>query len=488
MNLERLSHQVISWLVWLSLLAAPLFLGSSGPGSVPAANFATSPGSKHAGPSSAALDATIIYVNKQASGLNDGTSWTDAFTDLQSALENTFSGDQIWVATGIYTPTHQTLITDTRSATFEPVDGVQIFGGFIGNETDINQRNWRAHPSILSGDLNGDDVVETFDHNDENSYHVVTAGNLDLTTTRLDGFIIRGGNANINNEARKTAYGGGLYNNNNTGSPSLANLIFYKNYALVGGGLYNINADAVIVNVTWIGNRGDFGAAVRNIDCSPTIVNALFIGNSSEYVGGAMYNTNGQPIVVNCTVANNSTRRGRSEDGGGGAVFNDEKTHLYMNNCILWGNTSGEDVPDQVYNQEIPGDLINSSYSELHSSLCPDYCSGFGTTPYEVSLGSDPFFVNPPGVDGIIGTLDDNLRLQPASPAINAGDNSRTVLDDLDINYNGITTERLPYDLDYARRFVQAIPGYTGYNGTPPIVDLGVYEATPTLFLPLISK
>ena len=88
----------------------------------------------------------------------------------------------------------------------------------------------------------------TFANNDENSYHVVTAGNLDQTTTRLDGFIIQGGNANINNEARKIAYGGGLYNNNNTGSPSLANLIFYKNFALVGGGLYNVNADALIVN------------------------------------------------------------------------------------------------------------------------------------------------------------------------------------------------------------------------------------------------
>ncbi len=93
----------------------------------------------------------------------------------------------------------------------------------------------------------------------------------------------------------KTAYGGGLYNNNNLGSPSMANLIFYKNFALVGGGLYNINADALIVNVSWIGNQGDFGAAVRNIDCSPTLVNALFVGNISEYVGGAIYNSNGRP-------------------------------------------------------------------------------------------------------------------------------------------------------------------------------------------------
>ncbi len=52
---------------------------------------------------------------------------------------------------------------------------------------------------------------------------------------------------------------------------------------VVGGGLYNVNADALIVNVAWIGNQGDFGAAVRNIDSSPTMVNALFVGNIAEY-------------------------------------------------------------------------------------------------------------------------------------------------------------------------------------------------------------
>ncbi len=111
-------------------------------------------------------------------------------------------------------------------------------------------------------------------------------------------------------------------------------------------------------------------------------------------------------------------------------------------------------------------------------------------TCYEAEVKTDPLFVNPPGVDGIIGTLDDNLRLMPGSPAINAGDNTNVTLDDLDINYNGIITETLPYDLDDAKRFVQAVPGIsiTGHHNTPPVVDLGAYEATPMLFLPLIRK
>jgi hypothetical protein len=490
MILRRRSHQAVSLLVWLSLLASAVFLRSSGLESVHAAHFAASqpliPANlcSETGPK-------ICYVDKDAPGpTHSGDDWTNALTNLQGALDLVVDGDQIWVAAGIYTPTHQILTTDTRTATFSPVDGVQIYGGFNGDETSLSQRDWRAHPSILSGDLNGDDVVDTFENNAENSYHVVNAGNLDKTSTRLDGFIIQGGNANINNEARKIAYGGGLYNNNNLGSPSMANLIFYKNYALVGGGLYNINADALVVNVSWIGNQADFGAAVRNIDCSPTLVNALFIGNVAEYVGGAIYNSNGQPNINNCTAANNSTRRSQGEFGGGGAVFNDKITHLYLNNCILWGNTSGADTPDQVYNEEIPGDLLNSSYTELHSSLYPNGCSGFGSTCYEAEVKTDPLFVNLPGLDGIIGTLDDNVRLMPGSPAINAGDNTNVGLDDLDINNNGIITETLPYDLDYAKRFVQAVPGYLSYlnHNTPPVVDLGVYESTPILFMPLIRK
>ena len=485
-RLERRSYQSIGLLVGFALLAVLVILCSSAQQSAQAARFASVPRSRQVGSRSEAPSAATIYVDQHATGSNSGANWDNAFNLLQDALDIALDGDQIWVAQGIYTPTTGI----TRTATFELVDGVQMYGGFEGDETSLNERDWRAHSTILSGDLKGDDVVRTFANNDENAYHVVTAGNLDRTYTRLDGFIIQGGNANINDEARKTAYGGGLYNNNNTGSPSLANLIFYKNYALVGGGLYNINADALVVNVSWIGNRADFGAAVRSIDCSPTLVNALFIGNSAENVGGAIYNSNGQPIIKNCTIANNSTRLSKGEGGGGGGAYSDKKTHLYLNNCILWGNTSGESNPDQVFNEEIPGDLINSSYTELHSSLYENGCTGFGTTCYELEINSNPLFVNPAGVDGIIGTLDDNLRLQASSPAINAGDNSNVALDDLDINYNGILTETLPYDLDGARRFVQAVPQVRNHfnNGIPPIVDLGAYEATPVLFLPLIRK
>ncbi len=478
----KLLHRALSLFVWLSLLAALLFpLSSAAIGSASAARPGAVARSHQPDlRSKAPADGITIYVDRDADGASDGSSWTDAFPNLQSALDIAADGDQIWVAAGVYTPTHQIWVTDTRTATFMLVDGAQIFGGFYGDETAIDQRDWRSHYSILSGDLNGDDDVDEFTNNSENSYHVVHAGNLDKPYTRLDGFIIQGGNAN--SLTKPNMYGGGLFNTNNTGAPSLVNLIFYKNYAVVGGGLYNVNADALLVNVSWIGNRGDYGAAVRNIDCSPTLVNALFIGNQAGIRGGAVYNTNGEPIIKDCTIAYNS-----AFDLGGG-VFNDLQTHLYLYNCIAWGNTVGAGVHDQVHNEyEHPETPPLNSYTEFHHALYQDGCQGPGTTCYWVSLDGDPMFMDPPGADGIIGTLDDNLHLNATSPAINAGGNDYVPQDDLDIDSDGDITELMPYDLDYARRLQQIVSFFVG-RGKPPIVDLGVYEAPPILFLPLIRK
>ena len=47
---------------------------------------------------------SIIYVSHVATGADTGTSWSDAFTFLQDALQVAQSGDELWVAQGTYRP------------------------------------------------------------------------------------------------------------------------------------------------------------------------------------------------------------------------------------------------------------------------------------------------------------------------------------------------------------------------------------------------
>ena len=153
---------------------------------------------------------TVWYVNDTATGAGTGTSWADAFTDLQDALDQAVSGDEIWVARGIYRPSQRVNADDPRSATFHLVNGVAVYGGFTGVETQRDQRDWLSVTSMLSGDLAGDDEPG-FVNYDENSYHVVMVQFV-ADTVALDGLTISGGNANAeDHEEYVDKRGGGAF-------------------------------------------------------------------------------------------------------------------------------------------------------------------------------------------------------------------------------------------------------------------------------------
>ena len=135
--------------------------------------------------------AAIRYVNVDATGLDNGTSWANAFISLQSAFDVAVAGDQIWVAQGTYKPTKDpignTSPADPRDKTFYLINAVEVYGGFIGTETAINQRI-ASNVTILSGDIG------TINNTHDNCYHVVLSVS-DANTTKLDGFTITAGRA-----------------------------------------------------------------------------------------------------------------------------------------------------------------------------------------------------------------------------------------------------------------------------------------------------
>src|SRR5688572_27934600 len=115
----------------------------------------------------AGTSALRLYVNASATPGGEGRSWSDAIDNLTLALDLAYANEQIWVAAGTYRPAAP---NGDRAASFAMKNGVALYGGFAGTETTLAQRDPAAHPTILSGDLNGDDGPD-FTNTSENSYH-----------------------------------------------------------------------------------------------------------------------------------------------------------------------------------------------------------------------------------------------------------------------------------------------------------------------------
>ncbi len=441
-------------------------------------------------------DPNIIYVDDDVAGGNDGSNWADAYSDLQDALSDAnTSGKDIWVAAGVYEPNSGS----DRTATFQLISGVGLYGGFAGTEAVLEQRDWQINQTILSGDIN------SIGDNNDNSYHIVTATGTDANAV-LDGFIITGGNAN----GPPTYHlGGGLFAN--VGGPTLKNCVFHRNNAIAaggmfiaavnkfeivncvfaentsssaGGGIINVgSSDRTFLNCVFRSNKsnGIAGGLYNSVAGTVTISKCLFYDNESAGMGGGLYNSGGSQIVTNCTFSNNISN-GQYGGGGmfntsctsivtnctfienfadpyGGAILNWSAASPKITNCIFWENeadTSG----NQIYNNS--GCDPNISYCNIQDSngTGPNWDRSLGWDDYN-NIDCDPLFVDSndvDGPDGIFGTLDDGLFLTAESNSIDTGNP--------DTNDNDIGS----VDITGYPRFVDG-----DSNGTE-LVDMGAYE------------
>lgn len=175
---------------------------------------------------------TKYFVDASQNG-GSGVYWNDALPDLQKAIYKADKGDSIWVAHGIYLPTSNA----NRNIAFQIPNGVKIFGGFQGNETetsDLAKRDFKLNETILSGNI-GSSGTDT-----DNSYHVVYIQKAD-STTLLNGLTIADGNADQTDT--ENFFGAGIYNNgqgtDTVSNPTLELCVFKNNKAYRGGGIYN---------------------------------------------------------------------------------------------------------------------------------------------------------------------------------------------------------------------------------------------------------
>ncbi|RME06307.1 MAG: right-handed parallel beta-helix repeat-containing protein, partial [Bacteroidetes bacterium] len=327
---------------------------------------------------SSAIHGQIIFVNASATGNNDGSSWEHSFTNLQDALAAAAYGDTIWVAAGAYTPTSTTI----RTVSFHLVDGVKIFGGFTGVETQLSQRDWEANPTILSGDIGvpGDST--------DNSYTVVTIEKADSTTV-LDGFIIAYGNADNQGSGSSTGptkSGGGMYIVGTTGSgelrPVIRNCRIEHNHARYkGGGVYMKSstesaATPYFEQCVIFENSAFTGGGVYIKDGSDnysTVMNNCTIEKNQALSGGGLtfynYTGNKNLKLSDCSILENMAV------GEGGGIMQESGANsalLEMSNCIFKNNIGIGSATEGAFLATF--NFVFSESYKVDSCVFEEYC------------------------------------------------------------------------------------------------------------------
>ncbi|MEQ9305808.1 MAG: LamG-like jellyroll fold domain-containing protein, partial [Marinoscillum sp.] len=445
-----------------------------------------------------------FYVDANAVGTNDGSSWANAFTDLQSALSAASSGDRIVVADGEYKPSVSVALNGTgNEETFLIPNGVQLFGGFAGGEdislqSSFDNRDFITNTTILNGDLNGDDtapVVNTavqpltidFGANrSDNVLHVLAVQDAPDEVV-IDGLTIQ----NAHDDGTPTQYGGGLYLDANAGittNVKVENCVFRWHRADRGAaiGTYEPDAGAVInvtllnseiyqnsgynygayhfqtagtavsnnyiINTVFRENYTDFdGAAVMMITPGGDldIINSLFYENDANRFFGGISVSNVKDLrIINSTVANNYSNTNTS-----GGLNLETHTSNEVRNSIFWANTINNATDFQFRitsgSLDIDYSLVDGGATNISGS------SNFGTG---TNLTSDPLFTDAANGD---------FTLMGSSPALEAGDAASLPADTYDLDGDANTVEVLPL----------ALGGGDRVQGT---VDMGAFESLGT--------
>ncbi len=372
----------------------------------------------------------VIYVDTDAVGANDGSSWANAFVFLRDALAVAHDGDEVWVAEGVYRPDQGSdIIIGDRDAYFEVEPGVALMGGFSGDEVSPGERRPAERETVISGDLMGNDPLGSFPEPESPAYldnsfrllNVRSRANQPVTT--FDGLTVRGANGssglsrhairvwsgpcvlrdvriieNMGTAGSGAYLSGGcrvehsVFARNNTaydaaltggalvmrGPGVISGSHFEDNYGNEGGGL-RVGPDTVIVaRSSFFRNRAWDGSAIAMTPGGYTVaISSLFISGFAKCSAGAVQvDEHTSFVAINSVFASNTTPGDCNELAGGGAVlvYNgtfDAFNSTFVNNSAHTGDVLiAHDGTGGFYNSIVAGNGGVSAPSdiELHAS------------------------------------------------------------------------------------------------------------------------
>jgi predicted outer membrane repeat protein len=416
--------------------------------------------------------ARVRYVKLGATGLNNGTSWANAFNSFDSVctyVRDTLIPDTFWVANGIY-KTHSYSMRN---------NGLKIYGGFSGTETSLSQRNWSGFQTVLDGDLGSPGVAT------DNAQGILAisadTGNVNFNAPkypnmRLDGFKISNSYAGAGvyyeygsldtvelsnclfTQHISSSYGAFSYRctrGNQARSNSicyLTNCRFENNSSSKHGGAIQVSGNYIyythpgnklfdrlsITDCSFSNNTAHYGGAIANMDSSVTvdITRCIFRGNAATIAGGAFYDTSfSKTNIYNSIIIGNSAPKSGAWHWSAGStgkvalprkliqctIASNKSTStsstdyaIVLNgkdsieNCIIWDNATGS-------GQQIsPASGAAFISTNIIQGVAPGTLSTITLNPLFVSPGSSSGAPFP-------ASASYDYHLAAASPAIDLG-------------------------------------------------------------------
>lgn len=311
-----------------------------------------------------------IFVAGDATGANDGTSWTDAYLSLQDAITeaNTIStGVEIWIKMGTYSRMSSRLIPFT-------IDGfgnIEIYGGFDGTESILSDRDVNQNQTIISGELGSTNNTDNYNQ----AFLINSADNL------IDGVFI----TDFNNNQSATQ-NRGIIHVSSSSSLTISNCTFYGNTAMNNNGNVFNSGGNLIMNSNSFNENSATGVGQINSSSHSEIINCIFTNNTNSITA---FIIDGTFLIVNNTIYNNQVavlNGGIYNSGGTGSIYNN----------ILWNN-AGDEILGNTTNINISNNIIQGS----------------GYPPNNFDF--------PPGFKDVING---DFNLTGCSPARNIGSNS----------------------------------------------------------------